>query len=372
MAARTSSSLRLLALAALLIAAYLLLRGRLPLPERQPEAPRAAPAVVVARGDLAQDEQATIELFRAAAPSVVFITSIAVRRDYFRRNVMEIPQGAGSGFLWDERGHVITNYHVIQRADAAQVTLADRSTWDAELVGGAPDKDLAVLRIDAPAARLRPLAVGRSANLQVGQKTFAIGNPFGLDHTLTTGLVSALGREIDSVSGVPIRDVIQTDAAINPGNSGGPLLDSAGRLIGVNTAIFSPSGAYAGIGFAIPVDTVAWVVADLIEHGRLVRPSLGVSLAPDALSRDLGLEGALIVEIVDGSGAERAGLRPTRRNRLGRVELGDVIVAVEGQPVKSAADLLLLLETRKAGDRVTVTVLRDGRRQDMEAVLGSS
>jgi len=327
-------------------------------------------APVMARGDLAADEQATIELFRASSPSVVYITSLAVRRDLFRLNVMEIPQGAGSGFLWDEAGHVITNYHVIQRADAAQVTLADRSVWDATLVGAAPEKDLAVLRIEAPRGQLRPLPVGSSADLSVGQKVFAIGNPFGLDQTLTTGVISALGREIDSVGGVPIRDVIQTDAAINPGNSGGPLLDSAGRLVGVNTAIFSPSGAYAGIGFAIPVDTVRWVVPDLLAHGRVRRPALGVQLAAAEMVRGWRLEGALVVDVVAGSGAERAGLRPTRRDARGRLLLGDLIVAVDGETIASSADLLLALERRRPGETVTVTVERDGARRDLTVVLG--
>ena len=327
-----------------------------------------APPPVTARGDLAGDEQATIQLFRNCSPSVAYITSLAVRRD-FRLNVLEIPQGAGSGFLWDTQGHVITNFHVIENADAAQVTLADHSSWDARLVGAAPEKDLAVLRIEAEASRLRPLLVGRSADLQVGQKVFAIGNPFGLDQTLTTGIISALGREIDSVSGVPIRDVIQTDAAINPGNSGGPLLDSAGRLIGVNTAIYSPSGAYAGIGFAIPVDTVRWVVPDLIRYGKVRRPALGVQLAPEGVMRDLRLEGALVMGVVSGSGAERAGIAPTRRDRLGRVVLGDVIVAIAGEKVRSAAELQLALEKRRAGEAVQVTVLRDGRQQELRVEL---
>jgi S1-C subfamily serine protease len=344
-------------------------RAAPPLAPAPASATPATPPLVTARGDLAADEQATIQLFRDASPAVVYITSLAVRRD-FRLNVLEIPQGAGSGFLWDGDGHVITNYHVIERADAAQVTLADHSTWDARLVGAAPEKDLAVLRIEAGAERLRPLAVGRSADLRVGQKVFAIGNPFGLDQTLTTGIISALGREIDSASGVPIRDVIQTDAAINPGNSGGPLLDSAGRLIGVNTAIYSPSGAYAGIGFAIPVDTVRWVVPDLLLYGRVRRPTLGVQLAPEGVMRDLRLEGALVMGVVDGSGAERAGLEATRRDRLGRVVLGDVIVAVDGEAVTSGGDLLLALETRQAGETVAVTVLRDGRRRELRVELG--
>ena len=322
------------------------------------------------RRELAEEERATIALFERASPSVTFITSLAVRQDAFSMNVLEIPQGSGSGFVWDEQGHVVTNYHVIAEAGAARVTLSDQSTWGARLVGYAAEKDLAVLKIDAPADRLTPLPVGSSEDLRVGQAVFAIGNPFGLDHTLTTGVISALGREIESLAGLPIREAIQTDAAINPGNSGGPLLDSAGRLIGVNTAIFSPSGAYAGIGFAIPVDAVRWVVPDLIEHGRIQRPTLGVELVPENLARRAGVEeGALVLRVTPGSGADRAGLQGLSRNRLGSVELGDVIVAVDGEAVGSGADLILALERRKPGEEVAVEVVRDGRRQQLEVTL---
>src|SRR5437773_766750 len=238
--------------------------------------PNAAPRTVQARGDLAADEKATIDLFRTAAPSVVYITSIAMQRDFFSLNVQEIPKGTGSGFVWDSNGHVVTNFHVIQDAQAAKVTLADQSNWDARLVGADQDDDVAVLKIDAPSDKMPAIPLGKSSDLQVGQKVFAIGNPFGLDHTLTTGIVSALGREIKSTSERPISGVIQTDAAINPGNSGGPLLDSAGRLIGVNTAIFSPSGAYAGIGCAIPVDRVSQAVPQLLKNRRVAAPTLPV------------------------------------------------------------------------------------------------
>ncbi|HRC88051.1 MAG TPA: trypsin-like peptidase domain-containing protein, partial [Thermoanaerobaculia bacterium] len=207
--------------------------------------PEAAPRPVTARGDLAADERSTMELFQSASPSAVYITSRAMRRDFFSLDLYETEAGTGSGFVWDQDGHIVTNFHVIRDASSATVTLADHSTWDAELVGTAPEKDLAVLRIKAPRTQLKPIPIGTSRNLQVGQKVFAIGDPFGFDQTLTTGIISALGRQIQSVNRVPIRDVIQTDAAINPGNSGGPLLDSAGRLVGVNTAIYSPSGAYA-------------------------------------------------------------------------------------------------------------------------------
>ncbi|HUO86894.1 MAG TPA: trypsin-like peptidase domain-containing protein [Thermoanaerobaculia bacterium] len=362
--------------AALLAAALLLAACLDPsaAPGGEADGPTATPppATVVARGDLAADERATIELFRNASPSVGFVTSVSLGRDRFTLNLLEIPRGTGSGFVWDGAGHVVTNFHVVQGSSGARVTLADQSEWAAELVGAAPEKDLAILRIDAPAEHLRPLPLGASSELAVGQKVFAIGNPFGLDQTLTTGVISALGREIPGVGGLPIRDVIQTDAAINPGNSGGPLLDSAGRLIGVNTAIYSPSGAYAGIGFAIPVDTVSWVVPELIEKGRLTRPTLGVELAADSLTSRLGLEGALVVQVVPGSGAERAGLRPTRRGRGGGIVLGDLIVSLDGRPVTSGADLILLLERRRPGEIVEVGVARDGRRREVAVELGSA
>jgi S1-C subfamily serine protease len=328
------------------------------------------PRQISQRGPLSAAELSITGLFQDAAPSVAYITSIAYRRDFFSLNAFKIPAGSGSGFVWDASGHVVTNYHVIQDAREATVTLSDQSTWAARLVGSAPEKDLAVLRIEAPRDALRPIAVGRSADLQVGQQVLAIGNPFGLDQTLTTGIISALGREIDSVGGLPIRDVIQTDAAINPGNSGGPLLDSAGRLIGVNTAIVSPSGGYAGVGFAIPVDTVNWVVPDLIAYGRVRRPALGVYPASADVMRRLGSEGALVLRVEQGSGAERAGIRATYRDRRGRVELGDIIVAIDGEPVQSPADLRLLLEQRQVGETVEVTVLRDAERKTLEVELG--
>lgn len=226
--------------------------------------PQAEPRAITQRGDLAEDEKSTIVLFKQASPSVVHITTLTLRQDRVTLDVFQIPRGTGSGFVWDEAGHIVTNYHVLQEANAAQVKLADRSTWRARLVDAYPDMDLAVLRIDAPKKRLRPIPIGTSHDLQVGQKVFAIGNPFGLDQTLTTGVVSAVGREIESVTRRPIKNMIQTDAAINPGNSGGPLLDSSGRLIGVNTSIYSTSGGFMGIGFAIPVDEVNRVVPQLI------------------------------------------------------------------------------------------------------------
>jgi S1-C subfamily serine protease len=330
------------------------------------------PRPVVTRSDLTPDERSTIELFRRASPSVVFITTRALRRQLWSLRPLEVEAGSGSGFVWDRQGHVVTNYHVIRGANSAQVTLADQSVWEAELVGVAPEKDLAVLEIEAPAESLPPIPVGSSADLVVGQKVLAIGNPFGFDQTLTTGVISAVGREINSLADIPIRDVIQTDAAINPGNSGGPLLDSSGRLIGVNTAIFSPSGAYAGIGFAIPVDVVNWVVPELIRHGRIVRPELGVEFVSDQWTARHGIQGALVLRPLPGTSAEEAGLEPTVRDRYGRILLGDVIVELDGEPVAGSNDAILLLERRRPGEIVTVTVERDGERLELPVELGES
>jgi S1-C subfamily serine protease len=345
-----------------------------PAPEISPAAAPAAstaPTPVARTTALDADEQATIELFRRASPSVVYITTVEVRRDFFTMNDYAVPRGAGSGFVWDDDGHIVTNFHVIQGVQGAQVTLGDQSTWNAELVGTAPEKDLAVLRIDAPRKTLQPLPVGTSADLQVGQKVFAIGNPFGLDHTLTTGVISAVGREIDSLDRdrTRIEDVIQTDAAINPGNSGGPLLDSAGRLIGVNTQIYSPSGASAGIGFAIPVDTVSWAVPQLIASGHIMRPALGIYPLADSVAARAGIEGVMFVRVDDGGPADLAGLRPLRRDARGRVVPGDVIVAIDGRPIRSRADLMLALERREVGEEVTVTYLRDGHEREVEVEL---
>ncbi len=322
--------------------------------------PKIEPRPVVARGDLAADEQATIEVFKEASPSVVYITTSDITRDYFSLNPVEVQRGSGSGFVYDRDGHIVTNFHVLAEGRRWTVTLADRSAWEGQFVGGAEDKDLAILKIDAPPDLLKPIAIGASSNLQVGQKVFAIGNPFGLDRTLTTGIVSALGREIESLSGRPIRDVIQTDAAINPGNSGGPLLDSAGRLIGVNTQIASPSGASAGIGFAIPVDIVNRVVPELIRHGRMTRPILGVVPFPDNVTRQLALEGVLLQEVSQTSSAGHAGLRGTILTRDGRLrQLGDLIQKIDDHPTPNYYALLDALEQYQAGDEVRVTYRRD-------------
>lgn len=332
---------------------------------------RGEPRQVAPSSGLLPEERSTVELFRKASPSVVYITTATRERrvDYFGRRFDRVQDGTGSGFLWDSEGHVVTNYHVIQNADVAQVTLYDQTTWPATLVGKDPEMDLAVLRIEAPAEKLRPIPVGSSSDLQVGQSVLAIGNPFGLDYTLTTGVISALDREVQSITGRELQGVIQTDAAINPGNSGGPLLDSSGRLIGVNTQIVSSGGAWAGIGFAIPVDTVNWVVPELILHGQVNRPQLGVTLVDGARLRPR-VDGVLVLEVVRNSGAERAGLRGSRRTRQGIV-LGDVITAVDGEPVRSVSDVRALLERQQAGDSVTVSLLRGDEEAKAEVRLSA-
>jgi S1-C subfamily serine protease len=321
------------------------------------QTPPPAAVPITPAGNLAEDEKSTIELFRQSSQSVAYITTSAVDEDSVRFKATEIPRGSGSAFVWDSDGHIVTNFHVVEQGNSWKVTLSDQTSWDAKLVGAAPDRDLAVLKIDAEPNRLKALLRGSSTNLEVGQKVFAIGNPFGLDQTLTTGVISGLGREIRSRTGRLIEGVIQTDAAINPGNSGGPLLNSQGELIGVNTAIYSPSGAYAGIGFAIPVDVVKRIIPQLIKDGKVTRPGLGVRIAATSITDRLGLTGALIVSTLPGSPAAKAGLRPTRYLEEG-ISLGDVIVAIDGKPVDNSDDLFRIIESYSVGDEVTLTILR--------------
>ncbi|MBP6764190.1 MAG: trypsin-like peptidase domain-containing protein [Rubrivivax sp.] len=365
----TLPSLRNILLAATALAAS----AALLLPQYVQSRTEATPRPVTPRGALAADEQAHIDIFKRNSASVVHITSLGVQRDMFSMNVQQVPRGTGTGFVWDDKGHIVTNFHVIQGATAARVTLADQSSFDAQLVGLFADRDLAVLRIEAPKDKLPPIALGSSRDLLVGQRVYAIGNPFGLDQTLTTGIVSALNREIESFNSRTIRGVIQTDAAINPGNSGGPLLDSAGRLIGVNTQIASPSGASAGIGFAIPVDEVNRIVPRLIRDGRFVRPALGVSAGSANLQRALKLpKGVVVVQVGNGSPAAKAGLQPFRRGNRGEVISGDVITAINDEPVANMDDVLNTLESRQPGDTVTLTVWRDGKTRKQAAVLAAA
>jgi 2-alkenal reductase len=328
-----------------------------------------APRPVAARGDLAPSEQTAIEIFQRISPSVVHVFA---RPDPRRLADPEEgfggpggpggPQGggvqSGTGFLWDGAGHVVTNNHVIEGARPVTVRFASGEVVPAEVVGTAPNYDLAVLRLgrirDLPPA----IPIGTSADLKVGQITYAIGNPFGLDQTLTTGVISALQRRLPTSGGREVADVIQTDAAINPGNSGGPLLDSAGRLIGVNTAIFSPSGAYAGIGFAIPVDVVNRVIPQLIRDGRVPTPGIGIVAGQEAAAAQLGIEGVVILQTMRGSPAERAGLQGIDP-RTGA--LGDVITGVNGEPVRRLSDFTEALERARIGQPIELTIDRQGR-----------
>jgi S1-C subfamily serine protease len=330
---------------------------------------KAKPRAVAPAADLTPDEQATIEIFEKASSSVVFITTAALQRDFWSMNLFEVPKGSGSGFVWDRQGSVVTNFHVIAGANSISVVTADGKEHKATVVGVDPDHDLAVLRIKALADSLDPLMVGSSANLRVGQKVLAIGNPFGLDHTLTTGVVSALGRSIRSMSDRTIEGVIQTDAAINPGNSGGPLLDSAGRLIGVNTQIVSPSGAFAGVSFAVPVDTVNRVVPELVANGKIIHPGLGFECYSDQIAARWGVDGVIIRKVYRGSAAEAAGLRGSRQLNTGEVILGDVIIGLDGQPVGTIDDLKDVLDQLKVGDRVSVDFVRDDVKKQATVVL---
>jgi S1-C subfamily serine protease len=341
--------------------------------ERALVAYRAEPREITARGDLASDEQTTIAIFEATSPSVVYITTTGRVLDLLTRNVTEVPRGTGSGVIWDERGHVVTNHHVVEGVQGAYVRMSDQRNYDAVLVGVSPEYDLAVLRIDAPSSSLHAVPLGTSRDLKVGQKVVAIGNPFGLDYTLTTGVISALNRTIPTESGGVIEHLIQTDAAINPGNSGGPLIDSAGRLIGINTAIFSPSGSSAGIGFAVPVDTVNRIVPQLIAYGRYVRPSLGIAADDDVSERvlgEVGLSGILVLKVEQGSPAAKAGLQAARVARNGDLILGDVIRAVDGKAVDSVNALIALLEGYSVGDRVVLTIHRNGSEVPVSVQLG--
>ena len=325
-----------------------------------------APAPTLGPGARIEDERNTIAVFKEAASSTVFVTQTRTVTDYLGSE-QEVPAGSGTGFVWDDKGHVVTNFHVVQGAESLVVTFQNQQRFDAKVVGVEPKKDIAVLKVMAPADLLKPVRVAPSTELEVGQKTIAIGNPFGLDHTLTTGIVSALGRQVQGIGGVTIRDMIQTDAAINPGNSGGPLLDSSGHLIGMNTMIFSKSGSSAGIGFAVPVRTIARVVPQIVKSGRAEQLGLGIGIDPaQRLERRFGLRGVVVVNVPEGSPAFKAGFRGLKRTPQG-VSLGDVIVSVNGQKVETFDDLYNVLDASKAGDKVVVGVLRDEKQVSIQA-----
>jgi S1-C subfamily serine protease len=333
---------------------------------------RVAARSVTPRGELFADEKATIDLFQKSRNSVVYINTSQRVFDPWTRNVMNAPRGTGSGFIWDDAGHVVTNFHVIAGASEARVRLADGRDSPATLVGVSPSHDLAVLRITT-AVKAAPVPIGTSGDLRVGQRVYAIGNPFGLDWTLTTGIISALDRSLPAEDGrTLIEHLIQTDAAINPGNSGGPLLDSAGRLIGVNTMIFSPSGASAGVGFAVPVDTVNRVVPQLIARGKYVRPTLGIEVDESVnrlITRQLDIDGVVILRVTPGSAAAAVGLQGVRNSSNGSVVPGDVIVEIDGRDIDGVPRLLSRLDDYQVGDRVRLTVMRAGMRREVTVTL---
>jgi S1-C subfamily serine protease len=318
---------------------------------------------------LSAGELKTIAVFEKAAKSVAYITNTAVRRDIWSLNTFEVPQGSGSGFIWSTQGHIVTNFHVVYGADSIQVVLDDQSTHDARVIGVDPDHDLAVLQIKASKKQLNPLDIGNSTDLLVGQQVLAIGNPFGLDHTLTTGVVSALGRSIKSVNDRTIEGVIQTDAAINPGNSGGPLLNSSGKLIGVNTQIVSPSGAFAGIGFAVPVDIVKRIVPQLIQYGKVIRPGLGISLIPDSIANRWGITGIVIARVLPGSAAAKAGLTSLEKLQSGKIRLGDVIISIDGDSVRNFDDLATILDRHNVGDSIKLGLRRNNKERTIKITL---
>jgi len=322
---------------------------------------------------LTDPEINNIQVFEQANPSVVYVTNSQVQRDQFSFNIQEIPAGTGTGFFWDAQGHIVTNFHVIQGAHKLTITLSDRSTYVATVVGASPDKDLALLKIEAPPDKIHPLPLGPKELPRVGTKVLAIGNPFGLDATLTVGVVSALGREIKSVSGRAIHDMIQTDAAINPGNSGGPLLNSKGELLGVNTAIFSTSGSSSGIGFAIPAKTVAQVVPQLKEFGREIRPVMGIAFMHDAIAQRYGIQGLVVVKVNEGGPAAKAGVKGISQNLRGQIVFGDIVVAFDGVKVATTDDFLSFLEKKKAGEIVTLTLVgADDKPREVKITLAAA
>ena len=332
----------------------------------------AKPNIVTARGELSDAEKTNINIFSQASPSVVYITTLSDMINLWTRDITRIPRGTGSGFIWDRHGHIITNYHVLQGASEIRIRFSDQRTFNAVLVGASPDHDIAVLRMSLVTNMPPPLPVGTSHDLKVGQMTYAIGNPFGLDQTLTTGIVSALDRSLYNDNGSQIKGLIQTDAAINPGNSGGPLLDSAGRLIGINTAIYSPSGVYAGIGFAVPVDTVNRIVPQLIVHGKYERPKLGITIDKELnkkITERYSTKGVAVIEVHKGSPAENAGLKGIEIMDNSHLIAGDIILGIDEHEIDSISTLLSTLENYRIGDKVKLRYLREKSENSTSLIL---
>jgi S1-C subfamily serine protease len=320
-------------------------------------------------GQLTEDERNTTDVVERTKNSVVFVTNIQLVRDFFSFDEQAVPRGTGSGFVWDNRGHIVTNYHVIEDGDFFNITLPNQEQRQARLIGKEENKDIAVLKVEGDLRGLEPLAAGSSSGLKVGQKVIAIGNPFGFDHTVTTGIVSALGRRILGAGGVSIRDMIQTDASINPGNSGGPLLDSRGLLIGMNTVIISETGQYSGIGFAVPVDIIKKIVPQIIRYGRVIRPGLGVEILPDSYTRRLDIEGVVIMDVPRDSQAYITGLRGLARDKRGSLYIRDIITKIDGTEITSYDDLYNTLDNYKIGDTVKLTVRRNQEERTVQIKL---
>ncbi len=316
-----------------------------------------------ALASLLPSEKQLINVYEQTVPSVVNVSNVITVQDFFLGAPQQRESGAGSGFVWDDQGHIVTNFHVVQnqRSEYYISFHGSKEQVKAKIVGVEPKLDIAVLKVDKIPAKTKAISVGQSKGLAVGQMAIAIGNPFGLDHTMTSGIISALGRSITGIGGVKINDMIQTDAHINPGNSGGPLMNSQGELIGMNTMIYSSSGSSAGLGFAVPVDAIKNTVPQLIEHGKVIRPALGISPLPDHYRRQLigDDQGVVIGYVLEGSPAEKAGLKGMRRTRTGRLMIGDIILKIDKHDVNSLDDIFQVLSQYKIGDTVQLSIKDD-------------
>lgn len=330
----------------------------------------AVPAYSIDVNALLPDEQNTVQVFQQASPKVVYVHRLTTVTNHYSFKKMQVPDGSGSGIIWDDKGHIVTNYHVIKGADKLAITL-NNITVPARVIGAEPRKDIAVLQIKSPHAlsllkSFKPFEIVRLGDLIVGQKAIAIGNPFGLDHSLSKGVISALGRQVPGIGGVTIRNMIQTDTPINPGNSGGPLLNSAGQLIGLNTMIYSPSGSSAGVGFAVPADDIQRIVSQIIQHGRVVLSGIGIQSVAPNIARRLGVhKGILVADVLPNTPASKVQLQPTHRDAWGRIVLGDVIVALNGHAVENYDALYNLLTEIKVGEKITLSVLRGNKQMDV-------
>jgi S1-C subfamily serine protease len=321
-----------------------------------------------------ENEKNTISIFKNSVKSVVNVSNIQIARtSWFETQTSEVPIGAGSGFVWDNKGHIVTNFHVAMDADTFMISFhGDKKQYRAKLVGAEPKLDIAVLKLETFPKKIHPIAVGVSDNLLVGQKTLAIGNPFGLDHTITQGIVSALNRKIPGIGDVTIHGMIQTDSSINPGNSGGPLIDSTGKLIGMNTLIYSKSGSSSGVGFAVPVSSIKRTVPQLISHGKVIRPGLGIGILPEMHKVRFGIEKGIVITFLDKKGgAFKAGLEGIKRDQYGRYIIGDTILAVNGKEVNNLDDIYHILNLKKIGDKVKVTYRRgiERKKRKIEVLL---